>query len=388
MLKMGIKARLTLFAGTYYHLLQASSPLKTNCFMKVKRIKWTLFCLTFCLSLVGCKDESLPVVITYPVEDITSISVAIKGYVVEDGGAPITSRGVAWGLLGEQNDENFLEAPFETSGTGEFHLILSGLIPNKTYFVKAFATNEKGTAFGNSQSFAIPDGIQGTVTDIEGNVYATITLATNEWMTENLRTTKFRDGTEIALVTDNSQWHSTLSPAFCWFDNAQETYGNVYGALYNGYAVLDNRGLCPEGWRVSTNDDWSRLINYFYTGLGIDNNDFSNDGTGNRLKSCRQINSPLGGNCNTDQHPRWDQNPFSFYSDDSFGFSALPGGLRTSFENPGAFKDIGSLGCFWTSTPSTGEKYHYKVFSEYTSIKEYSGAKNHGFSVRCVRDVE
>lgn len=312
MLKMGIKARLTLFAGTYYHLLQASSPLKTNCFMKVKRIKWTLFCLTFCLSLVGCKDESLPVVITYPVEDITSISVAIKGYVVEDGGAPITSRGVAWGLLGEQNDENFLEAPFETSGTGEFHLILSGLIPNKTYFVKAFATNEKGTAFGNSQSFAIPDGIQGTVTDIEGNVYATITLATNEWMTENLRTTKFRDGTEIALVTDNSQWHSTLSPAFCWFDNAQETYGNVYGALYNGYAVLDNRGLCPEGWRVSTNDDWSRLINYFYTGLGIDNNDFSNDGTGNRLKSCRQINSPLGGNCNTDQHPRWDQNPFSF----------------------------------------------------------------------------
>lgn len=450
----------------------------------------------FSLLLLGCKEqESPPVVITYPVKDVAAISVFASGYIADDGGLPITSRGFAWGLVGQPNTEEYFEVPVDADASGAFQAIIPGLIPNKNYFLRAFAENKKGTTFGNSHSFTtldveisittipvsdrtpnsavsggvitgeyeteiisrgvlwriseynvpltlenchgftedgtgagtyisnlsglkqytgyhvrayakysfgifygsvigfytlpIPDGVQGTITDIEGNVYSTITLATKEWMTENLRTTKFKDGSEIALVTDNSQWHSTSSPAFSWFDNLLETYGNAYGALYNGYAVLDNRGLCPEGWRVSSNADWSRLISYFYTVLNIPNdNSFSNNATGNRLKSCRQVNSPLGGNCNTSQHPRWNQNPHSFFSRDDFGFSALPGGQRTSFENPGEFKDVGKLGCFWTSTPTTGDRISYKVFNEYTIILDYSGAKNNGFSVRCVRDIE
>lgn len=453
-----------------------------------------IFLSLFFLSLFGCKSDSPPVVITYPLKDITALSVTAVGYLVDDGGLPITSMGFAWGLVGQPATEQYFEVPVETSAKGEFYATISGLTPNKNYFLRAFAENEKGTVFGNSHSFTtldveisvttlpvsdrtpnsavsggiitgeydteiisrgvlwkipqynvtltlencigftedgagagtyisnlsglkqytgyqvrayakysfgifygsvigfytlpIPDGIQGTITDIEGNVYSTITLATKEWMTENLMTTKFKDGSEIALVTDNFQWESTSSPAFSWFENSRETYGNAYGALYNGYAVLDNRGLCPEGWRVSSSNDWFRLINYFYTVLNIQNNNFSNDATGNRLKSCRQVNSPLGGNCNTSQHPRWNQNPHSFFSRDDFGFSALPGGQRTSLENPGEFKDVGKMGCFWTSTPTTGDKIRYFLLNENTSILDYSGAKNTGFSVRCVRDIE
>jgi uncharacterized protein (TIGR02145 family) len=452
-----------------------------------------IFLSLFFLSLFGCKDDSPPVVITYPIKDITSLSVTAVGYLVDDGGLPITSRGFAWGMVGQPAPEQYFEVPVEADAKGEFYATISGLTPNKNYFLRAFAENEKGTVFGNRHSFTtlnegislttlgvvditnnsavsgglitgdygaeivsrgvlwktpqyqvtltlenclgftedgsgsgqfssnlsglqsntnyqirayaknsfgvfygsiinfrtlpIPDGIVGTISDIEGNVYSTITIASKEWMAENLRTTKFRDGTEITLVTNNSQWHSTSSPAFSWFENSRETYGNAYGALYNGYAVLDNRGLCPEGWRVRPSDDWFSLINYFYTVLNIQNNYLSNDATGNRLKSCRQVNSTLGGNCNTSQHPRWNQNPHSFFSRDDFGFSALPGGQRTSFENPGEFKDIGKLVCFWTSTPAIGDRINYKVLNEYTSILDYSGVKNNGFSVRCVRDI-
>ena len=100
----------------------------------------------------------------------------------------------------------------------------------------------------------------GTVTDVDGNVYNTVTIGTQCWLQENLKTTKYKDGTSIPLVTDNSAWGSLSTPGYCWYNN-DDTYKNTYGALYNYYTVLTNN-LCPSGWHVATEREWSTLVTY------------------------------------------------------------------------------------------------------------------------------
>lgn len=95
------------------------------------------------------------------------------------------------------------------------------------------------------------------ITDIEGNVYTSVKIGTQTWMVENLKTTKYNDGTSIPLVTDNAVWKSSLSPAYCWYDN-DISNKEPYGALYNWFAVNTGK-LCPSGWHVPTIDEWSVL---------------------------------------------------------------------------------------------------------------------------------
>jgi hypothetical protein len=96
-----------------------------------------------------------------------------------------------------------------------------------------------------------------SIKDIDGNVYKTITIGKQVWMAENLRTTRYSDGTAIALVTDNNVWEGLITPAFCWYDN-NSSNKEVYGALYNWFTVNTNN-LCPKGWHVPTDKEWTNL---------------------------------------------------------------------------------------------------------------------------------
>ena len=101
-----------------------------------------------------------------------------------------------------------------------------------------------------------------TVTDIDGNAYHTVAIGTQVWMVENLKTTRYNDGTAIPLVTDSAVWGNlTSTPGYCWYNNDMSMYKNLYGALYNWYAVSTEK-LAPEGWHVPTNSEWGVLINY------------------------------------------------------------------------------------------------------------------------------
>jgi uncharacterized protein (TIGR02145 family) len=105
----------------------------------------------------------------------------------------------------------------------------------------------------------------GTIKDASGNVYNTVKIGEKTWMTENLRTTKFKNGESIAEVTDNEVWKHTSypeTPAWCWYDNNSE-YDKKYGKLYNLIAVSDSRCLCPEGWHVANSNDWNDLIKVY-----------------------------------------------------------------------------------------------------------------------------
>jgi len=199
----------------------------------------------------------------------------------------------------------------------------------------------------------------GTVTDIDGNTYPTIIIGTQCWMKENLKTTRFSNGNPVPLVTSSAVWSNTSntrSPAFCWYNNSQGTYGNTYGALYNWYAV--GRGnLCPTGWHVPSHDEWTILSNFLGGSLA-----------GGKLKEIGFIHwiSPNTGATNES------------------GFTALPGGRRS---NTGSFSSITAQGNWWSSvmTSPSSALFRYLSFNS-VYIGQTSYPMVFGHSVRCLKD--
>lgn len=232
------------------------------------------------------------------------------------------------------------------------------------------------------------DIVYGTVTDIDGNVYLTVIIGNQEWMAENLRVTRYNNGDDIHTGLDNTEWSNTTEGAYAIYPHVSidgldldEEVVSAYGKLYNWYALDDSRGLCPEGWHVPSDSAWTHLVNYVMHRSASINNDEENE-AGNRLKSCRQVDSPLDG-CNTTEHPRWNAHS-THYGFDQFGFSALPGGARSS---SGGF-NIGSIGYWWTSTVHSGTDIWYRVmYSSHGVVGRFSFHMRHGNSVRCMRDV-
>ncbi len=204
------------------------------------------------------------------------------------------------------------------------------------------------------------DGKTGTVKDKDGNTYKTIVIGTQTWMAENLRTTKYNDGTAIPLVTDNASWTNITTPGYCWYDNNQAANGNTYGALYSWYTV-ETGDLCPTGWHVPTDAEWTILTDF----LGGDSV------AGGHLKESGTVhwNSPNTGATN------------------SSGFTALPGSGRGAFN--GGFGDIGSSGCWWSSSASysTYNVWIRGLDNDKSRVQRTNSFHNkEGFSVRCVRD--
>jgi uncharacterized protein (TIGR02145 family) len=213
-----------------------------------------------------------------------------------------------------------------------------------------------------------------TVTDIDGNVYNTVLIDNQCWMKENLKTTTYRNGTSIPEVKDSTEWSNMTTGAYVWYDN-DISWKEKYGALYNWFTAIDSNGLCPLGWHVPPQDDWDVLF-------GLIGN--VQQPIFNVLKSCRQVNSELGGSCNTNDHPRWDPDDDDYGTDD-YGFAGLPGGRRNT---NGPFLLQGSHGYWWTSTLDSLNmawlEYLYCA-SGFVYIG-VTNAKQAGFSVRCLRD--
>ena len=196
------------------------------------------------------------------------------------------------------------------------------------------------------------------VKDIDGNEYHTVKIGTQIWMAENLKVTKFNDGTAIPLVTDGSAWENLTTPAYCFYDNIEATYKNTYGALYNWYTANTGK-LSPAGWHVPTDAEWTTLTSY----LGGE--------------------SVAGGKLKEAGTTHW-QSPNTGATNES-GFTALPGGYR--YDNTGIFNYIGTYG-FWLSSTEESTKYFKFRGAKYQSAGIWNArySKKGGFSVRCVKD--
>jgi uncharacterized protein (TIGR02145 family) len=203
-----------------------------------------------------------------------------------------------------------------------------------------------------------------TVKDIDGNVYKTVKIGTQTWIAENLKTTKYNDGTAIPLVTDDKAWEALTAPAYCWNKNDATINKNTYGALYNWYTVNTNK-LCPRDWHVSTDTEWTILTTY----LGGE--------------------SVAGGKLKETGTTHW-ESPNTGASNES-GFTALSSGSRNY---AGAFDYSGSNviffrsnGCWWSSTELyTFNAYYRRLYNSLSVVYRSLSVKQSGYSVRCLRD--
>ena len=329
-----------------------------------------------------------PEIVTAEVTDIAADSARAGGNVTSEGGAPVSGRGVCYAITELPDfDDSCLESG---EGPGEFAVILTGLEPDQHYYVRAWAENAAGTSFGNEVEFKTLEEEEfnyGRITDIDNNVYKTIIIGNQEWMAENLRVRRYRNGEPIPTNVSDSDWENERSGAFKVYPHenldgldSEEEVAEAYGLLYNWFVVNDSRGLCPEGWSVPSHQDWSDLVGYLGWN-GYQNSDIPR-GAGNALKSRRQVSSPLGSPWATDEHPRWSSSPR--YGIDVYGFSGLPAGACNSV---GIFDHAGNIALWWTSVEASWTvAYRMRLMHNSGEANLLWGSKNQGFSVRCIKD--
>lgn len=243
------------------------------------------------------------------------------------------------------NDDQSFKLP-NTQNTMKKHVVLIfSLIALGSFIFGGCSNNDADTGDDNP--------LAGTVSDADGNAYDTVRIGTQTWMVQNLKTTKYNDGTAIpAAAAVSADWPNTITPSYCWYDN-DASNKDTYGALYNWYAVNTGK-LAPTGWHIPSSAEFD-LLRSFLGGLSYAEPKMMEAGT-----------------------THWTAN--SALVTNSSGFTALPGGYRWS-----TFTGKGTMACWWTSMTNGASSSWYKSLSGYL-LSTNSAVKAYGMSVRCVKD--
>lgn len=221
--------------------------------------------------------------------------------------------------------------------------------------------------------------------DADDNNYHTVEIDGRLWSEENLKTTKYNNGTSLPMVADSASWSNLTTPAYCWYNNNEAAYKNPYGALYNAY-VIKAGDVCPEGWHISTDAEWTSLKDYLSANgyaYGINNDAIA-----------KSIASTSGWNVYTYIHES--RGPMEVIgavgknqetTNNSTGFNGYPGGLR-SFT--GSFSEIGKMGVWFSAVaislqPDAG-LWDWSISYNNMHIEQGSDDKTCGFSVRCIKN--
>ena len=307
---------------------------------------------------------------TVTATSITSSAATSGGNITADGGSPITARGVVWSTSSNPTIPS-ASSTSNGTGTGSFTSNITGLSAGTLYFVRSYATNSAGTSYGTQVSFttlaictcASTVTCPSTVTDRESNSYDVITLGSQCWMKQNLRVTTFNDNTAIPVdagggTSGNSSgysgWLNTTTSAMTVYahDGSNLT---TYGYLYNQYAVNDPKGLCPSGWRVPTDAEWTTL------------------------STCLGGESIAGEKMKVPGTTLWTVN---YDANNCSYFSGLPGGFR---RNDGLFYFKGENAYFWSSTSAKNRALSGYSKELRASNDANSYQQNVGLSVRCIK---
>ncbi len=232
-----------------------------------------------------------------------------------------------------------------TNGTASFTISFGGKICTINLIVSD-AVKQPTSGYGPN------------ITDVDGNKYKTVYIGTQQWMAENLKTSKYSNGTAIQNVPDNKQWSNLTTGAWVYYNN--EISNNAkYGKLYNWYAINPtangNVNICPMGWHIPTDNEWTVLIDY----LGED--------AGSKMKETSTTN--------------WDS-PNDDATNSSL-FTGLPGGYRSIY---GYYNTIGVLGNWWSSTESIAGNIFFWLYNGNGGVNSSDGSKRTGYSIRCLKD--
>jgi len=325
--------------------------------------------ITYTINNFGIK----PYVITLSVDTFSSFHAVLLSNLISEGSSPVTAQGVCYSLTpNPQITDNVIH---NDVSIGLYSSFIAGLQPLTTYYVSAFATNSFGTSYGKQLTFMTSennfncDDINTQVIDIDGNIYNVIRIGNLCWTSENIKTSRYANGNLIPNISNNEEWVNLNSAAWCNYEN-NNINDQIYGKLYNWYAIADPQSICPLGWRVPSDEDWKTLE----FALGMDAVELDevgwrgeNDNVGGKMKSNTEWQSPNTGANNLS------------------GFSALPGGYR----NDGSGSYIASVfsGSWWRNTELDSENVWYLTLNYNNSgVSRASTSKKAGFSVRCVRD--
>jgi len=308
-------------------------------------------------------QAKLPDVFTRGIRMVTPSSATLDGEITTNGGSRLSGQGFCWSTLHNPDiTDSIIMMGFQD--VCRYSTRISGLSQHTGYYVRAYATNGIGTAYGEELTFTTesdyPPGESGTVADVEGNVYQTIRIGTQFWMAENLKTSRYNNGDIIGTTSQPLlAIREEDSAKYQWAYNGDEINVATYGRLYTWYAAADARNVCPIGWHLSTELEWGILIAYL---SGV------ND-AGGKLKETGTAH--------------W-QSP-NYGATNSFGFTALPGGSRDVWEE---FANIGTVGVWWLGTASSlwFSATAYYIYASGNYISGTWDNKWQGHSVRCVKD--
>jgi uncharacterized protein (TIGR02145 family) len=297
-------------------------------------------------------------------KELTPFTAISGGNITSDGGAAIISRGVCW---------NTTPSPVVTDShttdgieIGAFPSTITGLSPNTSYYARAYATNATGTAYGNEITFTTlcvntavfnPNAQYWTMTDQDGNIYRFVHIDRHDWMAENLRVTKYRNGDIIPTDTSSADWANLITGATCTYSNTTICDSiTTYGRLYNWYAATDSRNLAPLGWHVPSDAEWVDLQSFL-------------DHQFDAMTELKEAG-----------HAHW---RFINNATNETGFTALPAGMRMP---DGTFSDFRG-GAYWWSTRWISPTEAYSRFMTFgRDFDEVWANKKYGMSIRLVKD--
>ena len=304
-----------------------------------------------------------PAIITRDIDSITQSSAQSGGELLYVRNWHTLIKGICWNTSPHPDTSN--NKTCECSRANDnFISVMTGLHPRTKYYVRAYAVNNAGVAYGNEIEFTTyPDF--GTLEDIDGNMYKTVQIGNYKWMAENLRTTRYNDGVSIPNVTDGPEWATLDHAAYSWYKNDSATYKYPYGAFYNKYVVTDSRNVCPVGWHIATPKEFNTLpcsqdysshpFVYYY--------------------SCRELMTK----------------GYWSHATNITGFSAYPAGIRQgltyyTLKPGGYFNGFKLVAFFWNSKGS------YRRFIQDDSYSDqewyFNPSVYDGYNIRCVEDLK
>jgi uncharacterized protein (TIGR02145 family) len=296
-------------------------------------------------------------------------------------GLAILSIGTGSILVGEfqtinwSNGPYFIQTETDINGGTNYTIISSQQLLSVPYALHAgngiTGVSESGDSLllGNGTFLIIPGissansgGLSNNISDFEGNVYSTISIGTQVWMSENLRATKFCNGENIPQISNQNNWNTATTPGYCVY-NADPENDSIYGKLYNWFVVSDTRNACPCGWHVPTDDEFTTLTDF----LGTESV------AGGKMKATGTLSGGDG---------LW--SIANFEATNESGFTGLPGGGRAS---GGQFSGVNVNAWFWNSSSFTSTTAWRRIIENLSpGVTRSEVNKKTGCSVRCIQN--